>query len=439
MTERNGVPASGRPIVVVGGGIAGLAAALALRALGVECRVAEAAREIVPLGVGLSVLPHGARVLHRLGLADAITPVAVEILRTEYRDDAGRLLHAEACGRAAGLPFPQWSLHRGNLYAVLVRVLRERHGESVLRAGARLLALTPQADRVRARFEDRRHGGDFEWEADAIVGADGILSSVRAALHPGEGSPRATGTVLVRGLTWGRPVGDGHTALVLGAPGRVVSVSPVRRPGRDGRQLIGWVAALDARAGGDAVVGDWNRAVDRARIAPRFEGLRCEGLDVAAMIGAAEVCLSYPEVDRDPLDAWVDGRIALIGDAAHPVLPVGDNGASQALLDAEAIAECIAARPGQVPRALAEFQARRLAPANALVLANRERGPERLLGLARDRLVAAPAAEGGSLLPREAVDAVMGGYRRTAGFEREALEAMAARPSWSPPRRADAQ
>ena len=117
-------PVGGRPIVVVGGGIAGLAAALALRALGVEARVAESAREIVPLGVGLSVLPHGARVLQRLGLADAIEPVAVEILRTEYRDDAGRLVHVEPCGRAAGLPFPQWSVHRGNLHAVLVRARR---------------------------------------------------------------------------------------------------------------------------------------------------------------------------------------------------------------------------------------------------------------------------------------------------------------------------
>ncbi len=430
---------SARPIVVVGGGIAGLATALALRALGVDCRVAESAREIVPLGVGLSVLPHGTRVLHRLGLADAIVPVAVEILRTEYRDEAGRLLHAEACGRAAGLPFPQWSLHRGNLHAVLVRALRERHGDDVLRAGARLLALAPQADHVRARFEDRRHGGDFDWEADAVIGADGILSAVRATLQPGEGEPRATGTVLVRGLTWGRPIGDGHTALVLGAPGRVVSVAPVRPPGRDGRQLLGWVAALDARAGGDAVAGDWNRAVDRARIAPRFEGLRCAGLDVSALIGDAEVCLSYPEVDRDPLCAWVDGRIALIGDAAHPVLPVGDNGASQALLDAEAIAECIAARPGEVPRALAEFQARRLAPANALVLANRARGPERLLQQARDRRAAAPASAGEALLPSESVDAVMGDYRRTAGFDREALEAMAAWPSWSASRRTDAR
>ena len=208
----------------------------------------------------------------------------------------------------------------------------------------------------------------------------------------------------------------------------MVSVAPVRPPGRDGRQLVGWVAGLDARAGGDAVAGDWNRAVDRARIAPRFAGLRCDALDVAALIAGAEVCLSYPEVDRDPLDRWVADRIALIGDAAHPVLPVGDNGASQALLDAEAIAECVTARPGDPGRALVDYQARRLPPANALLLANRERGPERLLQWGRDGVADGGAPAGGVLPSRAVIDAVMLGYQRAAGFDLGTLQALAAQP-----------
>jgi 2-polyprenyl-6-methoxyphenol hydroxylase-like FAD-dependent oxidoreductase len=203
---------------------------------------------------------------------------------------------------------------------------------------------------------------------------------------------------------------------------------PVRPPRRDGLQLINWVAEHGERFGDDTAAGDWNRPVDREAVAERFAHDRFDFADVPALIRSAEVCLSYPMVDRDPIDAWVDGRVALIGDAAHPMYPIGANGSSQALLDAEAIAECVAAGTRDLPAAFAAFQARRLEAANAVVLANRARGPEKLLQLADERLAAGEPAAGEPILSGETIDAVTMAYRRTAGFERESLEAMASRP-----------
>jgi 2-polyprenyl-6-methoxyphenol hydroxylase-like FAD-dependent oxidoreductase len=417
------------PIVIVGGGIAGLAAALGLRARGVECVVMESAREIVPLGVGINLLPHGVRVLVELGLQEVLAAVSVETRAIEYRARDGRLIHSDPRGRHAGLPFPQLSIHRGNLHTVLYRALIERYGEGALRAGARLLGFERRGGFVHACFEDRRQGGEFRVDTPALIGADGVLSAVRALLRPDDPPLRGSGIVMIRGLTWAAPMLDGRTMVIAGIHERKAVLYPVRPPRRDGLQLLNWVAEYGESFGvSDAQPGDWNRPTDREAIAPRFESCRWPFADVPALIRAAEVCLSYPMVDRDPIDAWVDRRVALIGDAAHPMYPIGANGSSQALLDAEAIAEAIAAQPRDLPEALAAYQGRRLASANAVVLANRERGPERLLQLADERLAVAPVPEGDMILDAATIDAVTAGYRRTAGFERDALQALADRP-----------
>ncbi|MCX7230437.1 MAG: FAD-dependent monooxygenase [Burkholderiales bacterium] len=426
------------PIVVVGGGIAGLATALGLWARGVPCVVAESAREIVPLGVGINLLPHGVRVLTELGLAEALAEVSVETRAIEYRSRDGRLIHSDPRGRHAGMAFPQLSVHRGNLHTVLYGALLDRHGDDAIRPGLRLRSVERRGGFVHACFEDRRHGGEVRLDTEGLIGADGVMSSVRAAMRPGEPPPRGSGIVMYRGLTWARPMLDGRTMVIAGVHEHKAVLYPVRPPRRDGLQLINWVAEHGERFGGDTTAGDWNRPVDRAEVAALFADCRFDFADVPALVRAAEVCLSYPMVDRDPVDSWVDGRVALIGDAAHPMYPIGANGSSQALLDAEAIAECVAASPRDLPAGFAAFQARRLETVNAVVLANRARGPEKLLQLADERLAAGAPADGEPILSGETIDTVTSAYRRTAGFERESLASMSARPRLWPPTRSDA-
>jgi 5-methylphenazine-1-carboxylate 1-monooxygenase len=405
-------------IVVVGAGIAGLTLALSLHARGIACRVMESAREIRPLGVGINLLPHGTRVLTELGLGDALADVAVATRALEYRARDGRLIHSDPRGMAAGMPFASYSIHRGDLHAILHQALLERCGAGAVVAGARLLGYEQSDERVTARFEDRRAGGERLVRASALVGADGILSTVRAGLYPSEGPPRSAGIDMWRGLTWAPPFLDGRTMVIAGVHECKVVVYPVRRRLRDGLQLINWVAEHGERFGVPRRYGDWNDAADPSAFVERFAAYRFDFLDVPALIRACDACFAYPMVDRDPVQRWVEGRVALIGDAAHPMYPIGANGASQAILDAEALAECLASAPGDPAGALRAFERRRLAKANAVVLANRERGPEKLLQMADERLA----------LTRAEIDAVTLAYRRVAGFERDELRSMAGRP-----------
>ena len=407
-------------LLIIGAGIAGLTAALGLRARGIGCRVLEAAREIRPLGVGINLLPHGVRVLDELGLGAALAEVAVETRAVEYRRRDGTLIHSDPRGRHAGMPFPAYSIHRGDLHAILHAAMLERYGPDSVIAGARLVDWSQGegAGVVTATFENRLHSGRFTLAAPALVAADGILSTVRAQLYPREGPPRSAGIDMWRGLTWARPFLDGRTMVIAGVHERKVVVYPVRPPRADGLQLINWTAEHGERFGVDKVYGDWNAPASPEDFVQHFDAYRFDFVDVPALLRASDVCLAYPMVDRDPLERWVFGRVALIGDAAHPMYPIGANGAAQAILDAEALAECLAAQRCDVPAALSAYELLRLAKANAVVLANRQRGPEKLLQLADEQ----------PRLTAEQIDAVTHGYRRTAGFERNELDAMRARP-----------
>ena len=413
------------PILIVGAGIAGLATALALQRRGIDCVVAEAAREIVPLGVGINLLPHGVRVLAGLDLLPALAEVSVELRALEFRTAAGRRIHRDPRGRHAGLPWPQLSIHRGNLQEVLYRSVRQRHGEAVVRCGLRLQTFESSTQGVTAVFEDRRQGGTLRLHTPLLIGADGVLSRVRSLLRPQEGPPRPSGIMMARGLTWAAPIGDGGTMVIQGTASHKAVLYPIRPPRADGKQLINWVLESAVPFGPQETGGlaDWNRPLDPQPVAALFEDLAAEDFDLPALVRVAERCLAYPMVDRDPIPTWVTDRVALMGDAAHPMYPIGANSASQALLDAAALAQAIAALPEDLPGALQAYQEQRLPQANAVVQANRAEGPEALLALAAQRLAQGPVAEGETLLPADTIAQILGDYQRIAGFAPEALGA----------------
>jgi len=384
-------------ITIAGGGIGGLATALSLHAAGFdEVVIHEAAREIRPLGVGINLLPHAVRELTELGLVDRLAGIAVPTAELAYFNRYGQAIWSEPRGLGAGYRWPQYSVHRGRLQLLLLDAVRERLGAQAVRTGSRITGL--------------RHDGDL------LVGADGIHSAVRAALHPDEGAPPWNGLVLWRGTTYAKPFLTGRSMIMAGDGSQKFVAYPIG----DGR-LINWIAErpLD---GEPPERGDWNRPADLATVVAHFADWRFDWLDVPGIIADAEAAFEYPMVDRDPLPSWTSDDVVLLGDAAHAMYPVGSNGASQAIIDARVLAHSLA-----TTGSAAAYEELRRPATTALQLANRRQGPEIVMKLAHER------APGGfddieAVVPLTERTEISASYKRTAGFDPALLNE---RASWS--------
>ncbi|GAA3236048.1 DUF3237 family protein [Actinocorallia longicatena] len=388
-------------IIIAGAGIGGLTTALSLHAAGItDVVVDEAVPELKPLGVGINLLPHAVRELTELGLADRIAAIAVPVTELLYANGLGQVISREPRGTAAGYRWPQYAVHRGLLQMLLLEAVRERLGPGAVRCASPVTSL--------------------DHDADLLVGADGIRSSIRAALHPGEGPPLWNGLTLWRGTTRAAPFLTGRSMVMSGDGTRKFVAYPISAPDADGRVLLNWIAEQPTE--GAEATGDWNRAADPAEVAARFADWDLGWLDAPGLIAAAKDVYEYPMVDRDPLPRWTRGRVTLLGDAAHPMYPVGSNGASQAIIDARVLAHALATGGG--PQAYEEE--RREATA-AIVHANRGLGPETVLALAGER---APHGfdDIERVIPRAEREEISLRYKRLAGFDPAALSE---RPSWT--------
>ena len=417
-------------VLVAGAGIGGLTAALSLHHAGIrDVEVVESSRRIDAIGAGINLLPHAVRELTELGLGDALRGCAIETAELIYHDRFGTPIHREPRGRAAGYRWAQYSIHRGALQRVLLEAVRERLGAGAVRCGLALERFDQSSAAVRAELRERGSGGRVRGAcADVLVGADGIDSAVRAQLHPGEGPPRWEAIAMWRGVSEAEPFLGGRSMIMAGSNTSAKFVAyPIGT--RAGRALVNWVAEVrlahdDAAAGGCA--REWAATGDRDAVLEHFADWDFGWLDVPGLIAAAPAILEYPMVDRDPLRSWGSGRVTLLGDAAHPMYPIGSNGASQAIIDARVLARELAAG-GDPAAALAAYETARRPVTNALVLANRRHGPERVLSLVAER---APDgfADIEDVIPRAELAAIVAGYRRTAGFDVEELNT---RASWS--------
>nr|BFE87352.1 hypothetical protein GCM10020093_099530 [Planobispora longispora] len=273
-----------------------------------------------------------------------------------------------------------------------------------------------------ASLRDVRTGGRAEIPADVLVGADGVHSAVRARLHPGDGPLLWNGVRMWRGITEGEPFLDGATLVVAGSNRSCKFVAYPVSP--DGRQ-INWVAEVKVDPGGPVPAADWSREGRLEDVLPHFAGWTFSWLDVPGLIAGAGRILEYPMVDRDPLPSWGRGRVTLLGDAAHPMYPVGSNGGSQAVLDARALARSLAAS-GPV-EGLAAYERERRTATTPLVLANREMPMERILALVEER---APLGFGdvSEVLTAEEIAEMAAGQRRMTDMDVTFLNE---RPSWS--------
>jgi 2-polyprenyl-6-methoxyphenol hydroxylase-like FAD-dependent oxidoreductase len=405
-------------ILIVGGGIGGLALALELARRGIAHRVFEAAPAIRPVGVGVNLLPHATKLLAELGLEAALARAAVETAESRFYNRFGQLIYKEPLGRRAGLGWPQFSIHRADLLGALIERLREAPGGGTLELGRKCTGFEQDAQGVTLAFED---GGRVR--GAAAIGCDGIHSVVRRQLFPQDGPPRYSGVNMWRGVTRWPPYLGGATMVRAGwlATGKMV-IYPIRNHD-DGTQLVNWVFEIETP---QHQQWDWNR---RARVEDFFAHVadwRFDWLDVPAMLRAAELVLEYPMVDKDPLARWTQGRVTLLGDAAHPMYPRGSNGAGQAILDARALAEELArAAP---PQALAAYEARRLAPTSGVVLENRRNPPDAILREVYQRTGDKPFARIEDVIGEAELREISDRYKRVAGYDRDTLQRKEAAP-----------
>ncbi|QES47507.1 flavin-dependent oxidoreductase [Streptomyces venezuelae] len=384
-------------ILIAGAGIGGLTTALSLHAAGVrpgEIRLLEAVPDIRPLGVGLNILPNAVRELAELGLLDELSAVSVPTGSLGYHNRYGRLIWHEPRGLQAGYRWPQLSVHRGRLQSVLAGAVRERLGADAIVTDSRVEGFTPLSDgRVRVGVRHPAAGGTSQTEADVLIGADGIRSAVRAALHPDEGPPRWNGLIVWRGTTWAPPFLDGSTMVIAGDDRRRAVVYPMSGPGADparpagappGSVLMNWAVARAADPGSESEPADWNRAVRPADFLDAFTDLAFDWLDIPALIRTADEAYVYPMVDRDPLPRWTHGPVTLLGDAAHAMYPMGSNGATQSIVDARVLARALALYEDP-HAALTAYEAERLPALTRIQQAARRRGPEVVIDLAHER------------------------------------------------------
>ncbi len=410
-------------ILIAGGGIAGLTAALSLHQIGVDCRVFETVSTPQPLGVGINLLPHAVRELIELGLRDALAETAIPTAELAYYNKHGQRIWSEARGLGAGYRWPQFSIHRGELQLILLQAARTRLGGDCILAGHHLTGWEDTGTAVRARFIDRRTNDRLaDAEGDLLIAADGIHSVVRQTLYPGEGPPIWNGAILWRGTTRAAPFLTGRSMIMAGHEFQKFVAYPISRTAAErGEAVINWIAERKFRPDHSWRREDWNRAGNLEDFLPQFAGWTFGWLDVPAVIQAADRCFEYPMVDRDPLERWTFGRTTLLGDAAHPMYPIGSNGASQGILDARVLAREIR-RAGPTPEALLAYETERRPATGKIVVANRANGPEQVMQLVEQRAPDGFSRIEDVLTPAE-LEGTATGYKRLAGFDKDALNA----------------
>lgn len=368
-------------IAIAGGGIGGLAAALALSDEGHDVCVYENAPQLLALGVGINLLPHASRVLAGYGVVERLLAQGVETRELVYHNRHGQRIWAEPRGKFAGFDAPQISLSRGGLHFSLLEAVEGRIGAERVVRDRRLTSFSQTADRVDLQFTDSS-GGAHAASADLMIAADGMHSAARAQLYPGEGKPIYSGRTLWRATSFAKPYLTGATMIMAGHQDQKFVCYPIEPVRADGLQRINWIAEL--RIDEFRRREDWNREGDTADFYPQFESWAFDWLDIPGLIRSADVVYEYPMVDRDPLPRWSHGRMTLLGDAAHPMYPIGSNGASQAILDVDALVRALRANADPVA-ALAAYEAERLPATAAIVRANRQNGPEHCMQLAEER------------------------------------------------------
>jgi 5-methylphenazine-1-carboxylate 1-monooxygenase len=406
-------------ILIVGGGIGGLTLGLALHAAGIPCRIFESVAEIRPIGVGINLLPHATKELAALGLEQALSRIAIETSDATFFNRFGQLIYQEPLGRAAGYAHPQFSIHRGDLQMALLDAFRARAGGDRFLTGHHCTGVEQDASGVSVHFSDRPDCDNRRTVRGRVaIACDGINSAIRKQFFPDEGEPRYSGINMWRGVTRWKSILSGASMVRAGwmSHGKMV-IYPIRPAAADGLQLVNWVAEIETPVYRKR---DWNRPGSIDDFIGAFADWHFDWLDVPALIRGADSVLEFPMVDQDPLPRWSFDRVTLLGDAAHPMVPRGSNGAGQAILDARALTSALLENADPVA-ALAVYERQRLEATTRIVLTNRSNPPDAILREVFERTRDRPFAAIEDVISRDELVGLSEAYKRIAGYSKDAL------------------
>lgn len=409
--------------MIAGGGIGGLSLALTLHQVGVPCLVFESVAEIKPLGVGINLQPNAVRELYEMGLgADSLDRIGVQTREWALVGLNGNEVYSEPRGSRAGYKWPQYSVHRGGLQMLLYHAMLERLGPDSIQTGVKVVGCRNKSDGGVTALLQSRGGASYEVDGALLIGADGLHSAVRQQMYPDQPPPAWGGAIMWRGVTRGKPIRTGASFVGLGTHRHRVVFYPISDPDPStGLADINWIAEVTVDSARGWPEGDWNRRVRHEDFLHHFEHWNYSWIDIPQMLRGAVEVFEYPMVDRDPVPTWVDGNVALLGDAAHVMYPTGSNGASQAIVDARVLGAALLEH-GVNSDALRAYDSRLCTQISQLVLRNRGAGPFGLLNLLDDRC-------GGvfdnidDVLPRAEREEFMMRYTTAAGLAADSLNA----------------
>ncbi|KAF0230436.1 MAG: hypothetical protein FD175_1552 [Beijerinckiaceae bacterium] len=403
-------------VIIAGAGVGGLTLALMLHQRGISSVVYEQASAILPVGAGINVLPHAIRELADLGLLPALDTVGIRTSELFYMNRIGQVVWREPRGIAAGFEVPQYSIHRGRLHTTLHDIVLERLGPGAIVTGRKLAGFVQDEGGVTAHFVDSVDGSGSETvRGEILVGADGIHSAVRAHYYPQQGQPSWNGIQMWRGVAEFPAFLDGNSMIIAGGMGAKFVLYPIAPGETPATRLTNWVVNVRVSdtphpPGKES----WSRRGRLDEVLPYARRFEVPGFDLVSLIKSTEAFYEYPMCDRDPLPRWTHGRVTLLGDAAHPMYPVGSNGAGQAILDARMLADSLK-RAEHPYQALLEYEAERLPKTAEIVTLNRKGGPERVIDEV-EKLAPAGFTDIERVLSHDERRAIVRGYAGKAGF-----------------------
>ena len=403
-------------VLIAGAGIGGLSTALMLHKRGIKSLVIEQAPEMREVGVGINTLPHSIAELAELDLLDRLDEVGLRTRELRYLTRMGQEVWRELRGTHAGHAHPQFSIHRGRLQKLLFDAVIERMGSDAVQTGRRLSGFVQDEGGVTAHFTSSTDGlSSSTYRGEVLICADGIHSVGRRQFYPNEGAPSWPGVVMWRGATEWPVWEDGETMAIAGGLGGKLVLYPIA-PAKNGTQLMNWVVNIRIK---DPSVSppppeSWSRRASLSNVLPYAKRFTVPGMDLEALVRGTDAIYEYPMADRDPLPRWTHGRVTLLGDAAHPMYPVGSNGSAQAILDARCLADNLA-KAGHPREALYHYEQERLPKTAEVVRTNRLGGPERVIDEVEKR---SPQEfdDIDTVLSYAERQAIVKGYAKMAGF-----------------------